>query len=51
MNPAEIRAQALRMISFLDERRRARLLSPEEHTISVGEIIRWAEQAIAKAKS
>lgn len=47
MTAADIRAQAAQMISFLDHRLRAGALSPEEHAISIGEVARWAEKAIA----
>lgn len=45
MNAAEIDRQITIIIATLDARLRRGLISPEEHLITVGELMRWAAWA------
>jgi hypothetical protein len=40
----DVRELANRMIKVLNQRLRAGAISPEEHLISIGEVIRWARK-------
>jgi len=50
VTPANIRAQAATMIRFLAQRLHAGRLSEQEYIVSVGEVERWALQALAQAE-
>ena len=49
MNAADVTAQALRVIAYADTRLRRGLISPEEHLITVNEVLRWALRTVNTA--